>query len=57
MVIKLYIDYVSQPSRSVLALCIAAKIPYEVVEVAMMTGQVSFMSLRSSQLTLLRSTR
>lgn len=31
MVIKLYIDYVSQPSRSVYALCLAANIPHEVV--------------------------
>jgi glutathione S-transferase len=33
MVIKLYIDYVSQPSRAVLALCILANIPHEVIEV------------------------
>lgn len=57
MVIKLYIDYVSQPSRSVLALCIAAKIPYEVVEVSMMAGQVQFSSLRSNLLSSRRSIR
>lgn len=32
MVIQLYIDYVSQPSRAVLALCIIGKIPFEVKE-------------------------
>ena len=57
MVIKLYIDYVSQPSRAVLALCIAAKIPYEVVEISMMAGQVRFASLRLNQLILRRSIR
>ncbi len=31
--VKLYIDYLSQPSRAVLALCLLAKIPYEVNEV------------------------
>lgn len=31
MVIKLYIDYASQPSRSVYALCLAGNIPHEVV--------------------------
>ena len=40
MVIKLYIDYGSQPSRAVLALCLIAKIPHEVVETTMMTGAV-----------------
>jgi glutathione S-transferase len=41
MVIKLYIDYVSQPSRSVYALCLAnSNIPYEVVEVSMMAGEI-----------------
>ena len=40
MVIKLYIDYVSQPSRSVYALCLANNIPHEVVEVSMMSGDV-----------------
>lgn len=40
MVIKLYIDYGSQPARSVLALCIANKVPHEVVEVNMMRGEV-----------------
>lgn len=33
MVIKLYMDHISQPARSVLALCIAANVPHEVVEV------------------------
>lgn len=46
MVIKLYIDYVSQPSRSVFALCIANKIPHEVVEVSMMSGAVKYLSFR-----------
>jgi glutathione S-transferase len=40
MVIKLYIDYNSQPSRSVLALCLANNIPHEVVETSMMSGDV-----------------
>lgn len=40
MVIKLYIDHMSQPSRSVHALCLAAAIPHEVVEVSMMRGEV-----------------
>jgi hypothetical protein len=31
MVIKLYIDYASQPARAVLALCLIAGIPHEVV--------------------------
>lgn len=33
MVIKLYIDYSSQPSRAVLALCLIGKIPIEIIEV------------------------
>jgi glutathione S-transferase len=32
MTIKLYIDYMSQPSRAVWALCLIAKIPHEVIE-------------------------
>jgi len=40
MVIKLYINYVSQPSRAVLTLCLIAKIPHEVIEVNVMQGDV-----------------
>ena len=31
MVIKLYIDYASQPARAVLALCFLNNIPHEIV--------------------------
>lgn len=40
MVIKLYIDYASQPSRSVLALCLAASIPHEIVEISILKKEV-----------------
>lgn len=33
MTIKLYIDYMSQPSRAVWALCKIGKIPHEIIEV------------------------
>lgn len=33
MVIKVFIDYFSQPSRAVLALCKLGQIPHEVVEI------------------------
>jgi len=42
MPIKLYIDYGSQPSRAVLALCIINKIPHEVIHISIMEGKVSF---------------
>lgn len=41
MVIKLYIDYVSQPSRAVLAFCLFNKIPIEIIEVSIFTGAVT----------------
>lgn len=34
--VKLYIDYLSQPCRAVIALCILENIPYEVIEVRLM---------------------
>ena len=46
MVIKLYIDYVSQPSRAVLALCILNNIPHEIIETTMMSGVVPVSLLR-----------
>jgi hypothetical protein len=33
MVIKLYIDYISQPSRAVLAFCLISEIEIEIVQV------------------------
>lgn len=56
MVIKLYIDYMSQPARAVLALCIIANIPYEVVETSIMKMQVYLPKCRIVQKILLRST-
>lgn len=38
MVIKLYIDYASQPSRAVWALCLIGNIPHEIIEIALLTG-------------------
>lgn len=32
MVIKLYVDFMSQPSRAVWAFCLIAKIPFELKE-------------------------
>ena len=46
MVIKLYIDYVSQPSRSVLAFCILAKIPHQVIKTNIVKGEVALSSFR-----------
>lgn len=40
MVIKLYIDYGSQPSRAVLALCLLTNIPHEVVETRLFKAEV-----------------
>lgn len=33
MTIKLYLDYSSQPSRAVLALCLIGRIPIEIIEI------------------------
>jgi hypothetical protein len=41
MTIKLYIDYSSQPSRAVLALCLLNNIPVEIIETTMMSGTVT----------------
>lgn len=49
MVIKLYIDYGSQPSRAVLALCLIGKIPHEVVEISMLEGKVNLLWFRPEQ--------
>jgi hypothetical protein len=46
MVIKLYIDYGSQPSRAVLALCLLNNIPHEVVETSLFKGAVSMILAR-----------
>lgn len=32
MAIKIYIDYLSQPSRAVLAVCLLGGFPFEVIE-------------------------
>lgn len=37
----LYIDYLSQPSRAVLAFCIISKIPFEVQETGIISGQTN----------------
>jgi hypothetical protein len=50
MVIKLYIDYGSQPSRAVLALCLLNNIPHEVVETSLMTGAVEMYLSRLDRL-------
>jgi hypothetical protein len=41
MVIKLYIDYGSQPSRAVLAFCLLNKIPAEIIEISVFSGAVT----------------
>ena len=43
MVIKLYIDYLSQPSRAVYAVCLLGKIPLEVIETRLGKGQVNYL--------------
>ena len=40
MTIILYLDYYSQPSRSVLALCLATNIPHKIVEVDVVSREV-----------------
>ena len=40
MAIILYLDYYSQPSRSVLALCLATNIPHKIVEVDVVSREV-----------------
>ena len=55
MVIKLYLDYMSQPARSVLALCIAGNIPHEVIEVRVFKGEVKYALLRIELLNMPRS--
>jgi hypothetical protein len=40
MPIKLYVDLNSQPARSVYALCLANNVPFELVELNMMKGEV-----------------
>jgi len=57
MVIKLYIDYNSQPSRAVLAFCLIAKIPFEIIEVSMFSGDVPFLSCSYENQSMPRSTR
>mmetsp|Transcript_26794 Transcript_26794/g.23736 ORF Transcript_26794/g.23736 Transcript_26794/m.23736 type:complete len:86 (-) Transcript_26794:416-673(-) len=37
--VTIYMDYISQPSRAVLAFCIFNKIPHKVVEVRVMKGE------------------
>lgn len=46
MVIKLYIDYGSQPSRAVLALCLIGKIPFEIIEIKIMKLEVGYILIR-----------
>lgn len=49
MVIKLYIDYGSQPARAVLAFCLIAKIPYEVIETRIFKFEVVLEGLRTER--------
>lgn len=44
MVIKLYIDYMSQPSRAVWALCLIGQVPIEITEV-----RISKLEMRSEE--------
>jgi len=39
MVLTLYIDYLSQPSRAVLAFCLFTKIDFEIKEISVMKGE------------------
>lgn len=39
MALKLFIDYASQPSRAVLWLCLANRIPHEVHQVRILKGE------------------
>ncbi len=43
MPIKLYIDFISQPSRAVLCLCIINKIPVEIIETRISKMEVNFL--------------
>ena len=49
MVIKVFIDYMSQPSRAVLAVCLLGKIPHEVIEVQIIKGEVKRLLFRPVQ--------
>jgi glutathione S-transferase len=40
MSVKIYLDYMSQPSRAVYAYCKAAEIPHEVIEVRIVSGDL-----------------
>ena len=42
MVIKLFLDYSSQPSRAVWAFMLLNKIPHEIVEIRISKGEVIF---------------
>lgn len=57
MVIKLYIDYGSQPARAVLAFCMIAKIPYDVVETRIFKFEVVVDVFRTEARSSRRSTR
>ena len=57
MVIKLYIDYGSQPARAVLSLCLINNIPHEVVEIKLLKGEVGCFSVRTARRNSRRLTR
>lgn len=40
MAIKIYVDYLSQPSRAVWAVCLLGGFPFEVVEKRLAKGEV-----------------
>lgn len=56
MVIKLYLDYASQPSRAVLAFCLLVKIPHQIIETSLMSGAVLLLEYRTTLQSSRRST-
>ena len=49
MTIKLYIDYVSQPSRAVLTFCLINKLPFQVIKVNLFKLDVSHLPLSNTR--------